>query len=145
MQRMEKEEKKNNIVMSGVDISTSDPKQLSQTMKNFIKAHLQIEVEVKSAVKLGQKTCLIKLGNAMEKTIVMQNKAKLRNLVPERVFINDDLTIKDRDKQKQIRLRAEEEKKIGKDVKIGYNKLTIDGIIWRWNNTTERLEKQPKN
>ncbi|KAF2901314.1 hypothetical protein ILUMI_04870 [Ignelater luminosus] len=48
-----------------------------------------------------------------------------------------------RDKQKQIRLMAEEEKKMGKDVKIGYNKHTIDGIIWRWNSTKERIKGQP--
>ncbi|KAF2906128.1 hypothetical protein ILUMI_00044, partial [Ignelater luminosus] len=33
----------------------------------------------------------------------------------------------------------------GKQVQAGYGKITIDGIIWRWNKTKDKLEQVNKN
>ncbi|KAF2879886.1 hypothetical protein ILUMI_26281 [Ignelater luminosus] len=58
----------------------------------------------------------------------MKNKVKPKKVKDEKIYMTHDLTASEREKQKQIR-EAQEEEKIGKDVKIGYNKVTIDGII----------------
>jgi hypothetical protein len=39
-----------------------------------------VDVHVKNATKIGDKTCLIQLENTTDKTEIMKNKRKLRNL-----------------------------------------------------------------
>lgn len=136
----EKEKKQNNVIISGLKIDTSDQYLLKGAMENFIKQHLDIEVPIRSATRLGQKTCLIVLEKMEDKVKVMENKSKLRKLENEKIYINNDLTIKERDIQKKIRKRAEEERKKGRKVKIGYQKLVIDGKQWRWNKRSDKLE-----
>lgn len=71
----------------------------------------------------------------------MQNKKNLKNIKGNRIFINDDLTQKEREKQKQIRSFAKSEIDKGKEVKIGYSKITINGEEWRWDETSEKMVK----
>lgn len=52
---------------------------------------------------------------------IMKNKSKLKNLEPEKVYINDDLTKKERAKQKKMSNFARDEKSKGKNVKMRYN------------------------
>ncbi|KAF2895613.1 hypothetical protein ILUMI_10562 [Ignelater luminosus] len=76
----------------------------------------------------------------------MKNKAKLKQIKEAKVYINDDLSVIEREKQKQIKKKANEEKGNGKDIKIGYNKVIVDGVEWRWDRAKEKLEKaQLKN
>lgn len=64
----------------------------------------------------------------------------------ERIYISKDLKKEEREKEKQIRLIAKTERENGKKVKIGCNKLTIDGVVCRCNKETnkkdEKLEKK---
>jgi hypothetical protein len=39
-----------------------------------------VDVHVTNATKIGDKTCLIQLENTTDKTEIMKNKRKLRNL-----------------------------------------------------------------
>jgi hypothetical protein len=39
-----------------------------------------VDVHVKNATKIGDKTCLIQLENTTDKAEIMKNKRKLRNL-----------------------------------------------------------------
>lgn len=41
----------------------------------------------------------------------------------------------------QLRKKAADERKSGKIVKQGYNKITIDGVVWKWNKDNEKLEQ----
>lgn len=75
----------------------------------------------------------------------MRNKKKLRNIRGEKIYINNDQTKQERDIDKQIRKRAEEEKKQGKSVKSRYQKLIIDDKEWKWNKLKGRLEEVEEN
>ncbi|KAF2889281.1 hypothetical protein ILUMI_16892, partial [Ignelater luminosus] len=116
---IKKEEK--NIVISGLDMNNMDLNSLKETMEKFILEHMNIQIEPKKGYKLSDKMCLIELKNLEDKATIMKNKAK--------------------EKQKQIRRKANEKKGNGKDVKIGYNKIIIDGVEWRWDRTKGKLEK----
>jgi hypothetical protein len=143
---LEKQKRKNNIVIQGLEINTNDTKILKEGMRNLIGKELGIEVQVKMAYKLGIKTCLIELENEEDKEKIMKNKYKLKNIKNEKIYINDDTTKKEREKDKQMRKFAREEKDKGKEVKIGYNRVTIEGKIWKWNRVLEKLElDHPKN
>lgn len=147
VEKLEKERKKNNVVISGLVTNTNDPKAHEEITKDFIKNNLKINVEIKSITKINEKTNIIELKNEKHKKEVMRNKAKLKNLgTTERIYINEDMTKKEREKQKQIRSIAKVEKEKGKNVKIGYNKVIVDGIEWKWNKDKEEIENPyPKN
>ena len=129
--RLEGEKREKNIVMTGLTVDSTDPKILTETMSNFLKKHLEVKVEIRSAHRLGQKTCLIQLNNMGDKENIMNNKHKLKKLEGETVYINNDLSVSERDMQRQIRERAREERKLGKTVKIGFSKVTINGEEWK--------------
>jgi hypothetical protein len=46
---------------------------------------------------------------------------------------SNDLTKQEREIQKKLRTIAKEEKREGKEVKVGYTQITIEGVQWRWN------------
>lgn len=137
---LEREKRANNIVMTGLEVAASDPGVLKEATENFFRQNLKVETKVKSVHKLGPKTCLIQLEDEQQKREVMREKSKLRNLRDNRVYLNDDLTKGERHMQKVIRETAKEERKNGKDVKIGVRKLMINGVEWRWSREQEKLE-----
>lgn len=142
LERLEKEKRGNNVVVNGMNIDTADNKILKQAMERLFEKQLQVRIEVKDAIKLGEKTCMVQLRNEKDKELVMGNKFKLQRLKNERIYINNDMTKMEREKMKEIRRIAKQEKEKGKQVKIGYNKIEIDGIVWRWNSGMEKLEKE---
>ena len=100
-----------------------------------------MDVRVTKACKLGPNTCLVQLKTRDEKEKVMKNKNKLKNLDGEKIFINEDLTVSERRKQTEIRKMAENIRRDGRLVKVGYNKIVVDGEEWRWNKNKNKLEK----
>lgn len=142
MEILEKESKKNNVVINGLKMTTNEPLVLKEHIKDFIKENLNIDTTPKSVTKIGEKTCVISLENEKEKNDIMANKSKLRYMSEDRIFISEDMTFKEREKQKKMRLVAKTEKEKGNTVKIGYNKIIINGEEWRWNKITESIVKQ---
>lgn len=87
VERLEKETRKNNIVMNGLKINTEATKILNSGMENFIEQHLNVTVQIKQVHKLGEKICLIKLKQEKEKN--MEYKNKLKKLKDLHIFINN--------------------------------------------------------
>lgn len=140
--RMEREKRLNNLVIQGLKIGTNKQEILIETMENFIKNDLKVDVKIENAIKLSETTCLIKLQNQVEKHKIMQNKNKLRARQGDEIYIQEDLSVKDREIQRQIRLRANEEKRNGSIVKVGYRKIKIGNDEWRWSIEEGLLKKQ---
>ncbi|KAK9738929.1 hypothetical protein QE152_g9439 [Popillia japonica] len=86
IERREKEQRQNNIVMTGLPIDTDNTNVLKEAMENFIKEHLEIDVKVQIATKLGAETCLIALGSKEEKFKIMENKKKLKELQTHKIL-----------------------------------------------------------
>jgi predicted RNase H-like nuclease (RuvC/YqgF family) len=143
---LEKQKRKNNIVMQGLKIDIKDAKILKEAIENIIKKELELDIAVKTVQKIGEKTCLIELEKEEDKENIMKNKYKLKYKENDKIYINNDETKKERERGRQIRKMAKEEKNKGKEVKTGYNKVTIEGKVWKWNRALEKLElEQPKN
>ncbi|CAH1159917.1 unnamed protein product [Phaedon cochleariae] len=100
---LEKQKRKNNVVIQGKKLDTNDTEILKEGMKAMIEQELEITVQVKSAYKLGEKTCLIELEREEDKVNIMKNKYKLKNNKEERIFINQDETKKEREKAKKLK------------------------------------------
>ncbi|KAJ3662510.1 hypothetical protein Zmor_006855 [Zophobas morio] len=145
VEKLDRDNRKNNIVVSGWKGEIGTDKPLAANMEKFLGRIVEGEVAVKNAYQLGPKICLVELGKKEDKLKVMQNKKKLKNEGGDRIYINDDWTPEERDVNKKIREIAKEERNKGKQVKLGYSKLTIEGKTYRWNKHTETLEEVSKN
>lgn len=146
MEKIEKEKRKKNVVVTGISIDTNNENILKQVIANMLKDELKITVHVSSVHKLGDAACLVELEKEEDKAEIMRNKYKLKELKDRKIFINNDLTQMEREKEREIRKIAQIERSKGNTVKIGYNKINVGEEEWRWNNETKKLEKrQPKN
>lgn len=142
---LEKEQKAKNVIVQGLEIDTSDPGVLKEVMTAFMCKELNIEVKIDEAFKLGNKMCLIKTASKDEKNKIMQNKNKLRLRGQDPIYINNDLTREEMRIQLEIRKRAREERAKGNQTKVGYQRITIQGQLWKWNKDRNILEEVPKN
>lgn len=138
---IEKKKKQNNVVIKG--LKTSNVNSLKKVVQEFFRVNLEINIEIQEAYKINEKTCSVKLKDANDKQLVMENKRKLKNIQGEPIFINNDLTRGEKEMKICIKKRAEEEKRNGKTVKIKFSKLIIDGQEWKYNRLKGELE--PKN
>jgi hypothetical protein len=71
----------------------------------------------------------VELNTFEEKINVMKNKSKLQG---QECFIDDDMTLNEREIQAELRKLAREEKEKGNSVKVGYQKLQINGNWVKW-------------
>lgn len=74
----------------------------------------------------------------------MQYNSKLKG---QNVYLQNDLTVKEREIQRKIREEAERERKKCKKGRAAYQKLVADNNIWLWNKEKEELQQKtgPKN
>lgn len=143
LEQIEKASKMNNLIITGIDFNTQNETELKEEMKSFINKQLNININAKRVMKIADKVYKFELEDNIDKERILRNKHMLRQMKETQVYINEDLTYIERKKKIEIKKRAKELSAEGKNVKIGYNKLTVDGQEWRWNNNTNELE--PKN
>lgn len=137
---LEKEKKKNNLIISGIIMDTEDPIKLQEGMVNIIRKHLGINADIRRAQRIGIKTCLIELKGEEEKLAILKNKNKLKNVRSDNViWISEDLTQGEKEKVKVLREKAKHLREEGRTVKIGYNKITVGDKEWRWNYKERRV------
>jgi hypothetical protein len=123
-------EQQKNIVVTGLD---EEEWENEKKLEKWVKAELEVEVTVKEMYKInGGKMIVAELESWGEKRKVMENKRKLREKKGKRLCIEDDLTKKERDIQKELRALAKEERQKGLRVKVGYKKIWIEGKGFRW-------------
>lgn len=136
----ERRERKNNIVIKGW--KAPENKDLEAEVTDFLKDRLKVETKVKEArwIKGRQqdkRSVIAELYTWEAKKEVMKKKSSLKITgtpnFQEVIYIDNDMTFSERDVQRAIRGRAEEEKKLGKTVKVGFKKLIVDGKTWKWN------------
>lgn len=69
----------------------------------------------------------------------MRRKKDLR----KDIFVEDDLTRKEREIQRELRRRARAEREKGeRNVKVGYKKIYMKDRWYRWNEMEEMLEEE---
>ena len=137
LMRVEKLEKKNNIVIKGADIQNDPPK---QEVAEFLQSTIQVQAKIIEATKikttLGKDIIVAKLGSWEDKQNIMQAKSKLKGT---KVFVDNDLTKEENRVQANLRKLAKNERDQEKNVKVGYQKLIVDKQIWDWDGKTEKI------
>lgn len=137
----EKRARKNNIVISGLQVG-DERKNIEGTVTDFIKATLNINTSFKAIelIKRKQKPDLIvaTLNSFNDKIEIMKRKVMLKG--NKNVYIDEDLSKKEREIQMKIRQKARIERSKGNVVKVGYQKIAINGVWQKWKEEEE--EKQ---
>ncbi|KAI4471155.1 hypothetical protein MML48_1g21465 [Holotrichia oblita] len=142
LDRLEGVNRRKNAIMQGLKIDARDQDHLKVMLESTIEKSLGIQIKTKAVKKLGPKTYLIELTSIEDKIKIMKNKSKLKEYTEEKVYINDDMTKEEREIQEKIRRKAKEERMKGKPVKIGFQKLVVEGEQWRWSREKEKWNRE---
>lgn len=130
--RQEKEKRKNNTILSGIKLEETN---MEQNLKEFINKELEIDIKPKKCQILKNKQnknmYLVEWESFEDKLMVLKKKYKLKSK-SQQIFIESDLTPEERKIQWEVRMVANEAKKQSQNVKIGYQKIFIDGEEYRW-------------
>lgn len=145
MEKSEKEKRRNNIIINGLLLKDKNNMEVAIGIEDFLYQQLQIRTKINKAIKFNDRVCMVELENFEKKMEIMKSKAKLKNTTFSKIYIDNDYTENEMRIQKEIRLRAETEKKMKKTVKVKYQKLEIDNVMWVWNHTEGKLMEQSKN
>lgn len=134
-------DRKKNIIVKGL---TADREQaeLEGEVKRVLEGLAGKEVEVEEICNLGSensKIQLVKMKSWNDKKLVMKNKSKLGN---SKIYIEDDLTIKERNIQAEIYKVMKRERENNKRANAGYKRLWIEGKEFRWSEEKNELEEK---
>lgn len=127
LENNDKEERKNNIVIKGLEAGED----VKEDTKRFLKNLTGRECTLLWARKIGKderNMIVAKMGSWEEKQAIMKKKKQLGN---SRIFIDHDLSQKERKIQSKILKRVKEEKSKGKVAKCGYQKINLEGKWFR--------------
>ncbi|KAF5292956.1 hypothetical protein FQR65_LT11073 [Abscondita terminalis] len=119
MEKLERENKRNNIIIKGLKMTSSNEEEIVKKTENIMK-YLNVETKIRKAVKINETMCMVELENFQQKMQAIKNKYKLSSIKDEKIYITSDLTEKEREIQKQIKDVRDKEKEKRNMVKRGY-------------------------
>ncbi|KAK1137397.1 hypothetical protein K0M31_001908 [Melipona bicolor] len=127
--RLEEQEKerKNKIVIRGLKVRNSET-------KRKVEEEFEIKGEVCTVETRGRKEVsnqtIVEMKDWETKQTVMQKKKKLGG---KSIYLDQDLTEKERRVQRELGERAKEERAQGKEAKVRYRRIYIQGRCYVWN------------
>lgn len=133
---LEREKIRNNLVISGIEIDTGDREVLKASAENLLKRDVKIDTTIKTAYKVGPKKCVIEMNSWEDKMKILRGKSVLKG---KQIYIEPEMTVKEREIQKIIRDTARKEREGGARVKVGFQKLEVNGKTLTWNYGEQRL------
>lgn len=124
IEQLERGNKRNNLVIKGLEIETNNSKVLKESLEDFITRHMQVPFKLRRADKIY----VMETEDLTDKINILKNKTKFMEIKERKIYINSDMTKTEREIQSMIRKQARVEREEGKQIKIGHMKLTIDGM-----------------
>ncbi|KAK9695904.1 hypothetical protein QE152_g32248 [Popillia japonica] len=87
---LEREKRKMNVVLIGEKIDANKTQtELINKMNNFIKDKLEVQVNIKTVQKLGDKTCLNKMNNFIKDKLEVQVNIKTVQKLGDKTCLNN--------------------------------------------------------
>lgn len=124
-EKCEKEKRRNNVIIKGIVAKQGN---VTKQVEEFIERNMEIQTKVSEAYQT-KGGIIAKIESWEIKKEIMKNKNKLKG---SQVYIDADLTPKERQVQKELIAIAKEMKNKGNRVTIGYRKLTVNGEKYIW-------------
>ena len=134
-ERRVKQEKKNNVIIKVKETQPDNADKTRELTENIMK-QIGVSRKIVNSYFIGQDTkgwglIKVQMSSFDEKMEIMRNKRKLRG---QEIFIENDMTRQEREIQAAIRFRAKQERERGNSVRIGYQRLQINGTWENWGN-----------
>lgn len=129
---LERQLKKNNIIYFGIDEANEEtPNQLEQKALDVMSDKMQVNIksdDIANVYRIGKRNgrfprpVFIALANYKKKAEIIANRSKLRGTD---IFVNDDLTPKQRETRKNLQQHARRLREEGKRVSIRAEKIVV--------------------
>ena len=137
------EDRRSNFIITGK--IPDRRRNVFENVEGFLKEEVSVDARIRDVTVLQERNetremkIRVKMDSYQDKMAVMNQKWRLRNMRGGVVYIDDDLTVKQREVQKMIRDKAKEERNRGKSVRIGFQRLCVDG---KWMTVEEGIFKE---
>lgn len=135
-EKTERAKRKRNIKVRGVGNGGSEIRK-AQEITGILEDWLGIDPQIIKVQRLGGGP-VVTCRSAETKKELMRRKRQLKG---SWVWLEDDLTPREIEIRDWLRSKAEAEQKRGNSVAIGYMKIRINGVWWRWMEREGRLEE----
>lgn len=148
MNNMEKAQKKNNLILSNYKAKEGYGRKLVMEVETLLQEKTEEKVKVEAVQKFSSYAgdrLVVTMKDFEDKMIVLRKKKSMYtgdNGERTPIYVNDDLIREDQEIQKKARDQCKEARKLGKEAKIGYKKIYINGKEYRWD--LERKEFSDK-
>lgn len=139
LQQQKRALRKNNIIIKGLEINEQTVVKEAETLIGNLQDNIKIK-EI-GLINKQKNIVLVKLSTWEDKKKIMTNKNKLSKSGVKNVYIEDDMTKEERSIQYELRKVAKEMKSKKKIVKMGYQKIFINGEKYEWDTTKNELKK----
>lgn len=139
LEEAEREKRKKNIVISGLEIQ--DKNELKEWIEN--KLGNQVTIRKIWKIKNIEKTIGAQVESVEQKIEIMKNKSKLKN-EREKVYINNDTTWIERQSRKEVVRKLKELESQGKVGRMAHNKITTESEELYWNEKYEKWFRKSK-
>lgn len=132
----ERKNRKNSVMIRGI---RTVGRRLKEEMRGVIKKYLDIDIYIKKIRPIGG-GLVIDLYSLENKVEIMKRRGMLKGTD---IWIDDDWTERQKEVKKWLEKIAETEKKNGLEVRVGYQKIYVDGEWYEWDD--EKGELKGKN
>lgn len=140
MEEKEKKERKNKMIIKGLNPGKSG---LKEEAKALLKKEFGANDSIKDVQVIGKEwereVIIVEMEKWEEKEKIMKKKSKLYG---RNIFIEHDLTKEEKEVQRRLRERARKEREGGRKVRVGYRKMYIESELYVWDEEEEELRKR---
>ena len=144
-------ESRKNVILTGTAINVKDKSEqnLKRQVNHIFQEKIGVQVKVKKVQYLTKNRrekpiIRVELKDESDKGVLMRSKARLKEQRQD-LYIDDDLTKEDRLIQCQLRKYANDQRALGKLVKVGYRGVLMDGQwVYPGRNWTRKSEHRDK-
>lgn len=131
LEKDDRDKRRNNIIITGMIAESGNE---TETVRQFLDRKLEVKAQIVKARKIqrrGKTSMIVAEIESWEcKRDIMKAKNKLKG---SDMYIENDLTYKERHIQREIRSIAKEARSKGKRAKVTYRRVTIDDEEYEWN------------
>lgn len=136
IEKLEKTNIRNNLIVTGVKTNRNTEKNPRRAVEDMIESELNIKVKVKGAYQIGQERYIVETECWEDKLQILIEK---KNLKGKNIYIESEMTSKERKIQKIIRDIAREERSRGANVRVRFQKIIVNGKTMKWDIASQKL------
>lgn len=130
----ERKNRKKNLVIKGL---RGVGKGIKDEVRGIIKNYLRMDIYIERIRVMGG-GILVELQSMENKVMIMKRKGMLKGVD---IWIKDDYTVREKQVQDWLEKLGEEERILGHEVKVGYQKVKVDEDWYVWGEREGRLSQ----